>query len=96
MAGILGIASLGILGFIYTGFAITIRRTKTKIKNKFHPNDAEIIILVGSENGNTLEFANKIQEQLLNLCEKVFINYLNDYKTFNNAKKIIIFTSTYG
>lgn len=95
-AGILGIASLGILGFIYTGFAITIRRTKAKIKNKFHPNDAEIIILVGSENGTTLEFVNKIQEQLLNLGEKVFINYLNDYKTFNNAKKIIIFTSTYG
>ena len=93
---ILGIASLNILFFIYSGFAITLKRKATKIKNKYKAEDAETIILVGSENGSTLTFANKIHQQFLDAGEKSFLTELNQYKTFPKAKKLIIFTSTYG
>ncbi|ULT23908.1 hypothetical protein KUH03_32995 [Sphingobacterium sp. E70] len=62
---ILGLASLNIVFFIYTGFVITFKRTRTKIKNKYKAADAEIVILVGTENGSTFFFANQIHKQLL-------------------------------
>lgn len=94
---ILGIASLNILFFIYSGFVITFKRTRTKIgKNKFTANEAEIILLVGSENGSTLGFSNKIQAQFLADGKKTFMAQMNQYQVFPNAKNIIIFTSTYG
>ncbi|WP_312556387.1 PepSY domain-containing protein [Empedobacter brevis] len=94
---ILGIASLHILFFIYSGFVITFKRTRTKIgKNKFSANEAEIILLVGSENGSTLGFATKIQEQILASGKKSYMAQMNQYEIFPNAKQLIIFTSTYG
>ena len=94
---ILGIASLHILFFIYSGFVITFKRTRTKIgKNKFTANEAEIILLIGSENGSTLGFANKIQEQILANGQKSYMAQMNQYEVYPNAKQLIIFTSTYG
>lgn len=94
---ILGIASLHILFFIYSGFVITFKRTRTKIgKNKFTANEAEIILLVGSENGSTLGFANKIQKQILANGQKSYMAQMNQYEVYPNAKHLIIFTSTYG
>ena len=93
---LLGLASLNILFFIYTGFVITFRRTKTKIKNKFKAENAEIIILIGTENGSTLFFANQIHKQLLADDKSSFITEMNQYRSFPNAKHLLIFTSTYG
>ena len=93
---VLGIASLNILFFIWSGFVITFRRSKAKIKNKFKPQDAEIILLVGSENGSTLHFAAHVHQQLLSTGRKSFLTELNQYKEFPSAKNIVIFTSTYG
>ncbi len=96
-AAILGIASLNILFFIWSGFVITFKRTKTKIgKNKYKANEAEIILLVGSENGSTVGFASKIQEQFLANGKKSFIAQMNQYEIYLKAKQLIIFTSTYG
>ncbi|TGN29396.1 PepSY domain-containing protein [Empedobacter tilapiae] len=96
-ATILGIASLNILFFIWSGFVITYKRTKTKIgKNKFNASEAEIILLVGSENGATVGFASKIQEQFLANGKKSFIAQMNQYEIYPKAKQLIIFTSTYG
>lgn len=96
-AAILGIASLNILFFIWSGFVITFKRTKTKIgKNKYKANEAEIILLVGSENGATVGFASKIQEQFLANGKKSFIAQMNQYEIFPKAKQLIVFTSTYG
>ncbi|WP_413532804.1 PepSY domain-containing protein [Empedobacter brevis] len=96
-AAILGIASLNILFFIWSGFVITFKRTKTKFtKNKYKANEAEIILLVGSENGSTVGFASKIQEQFLANRKKSYITQMNKYEVFPKAKQIIIFTSTYG
>ncbi|MBD3904099.1 PepSY domain-containing protein [Chryseobacterium sp. Ch-15] len=93
---VLGISSVGILLFIYSGFVITFKRTRNKIKNKYKAENAEIIILVGSENGSTLGFANKIHSQLLSDGKKSFIAQLNQFKLYPKAEHIIVFTSTYG
>lgn len=93
---ILGLASLNIVFFIYTGFVITFKRTRTKIKNKYKAADAEIIILVGTENGSTLFFANQIHKQLLADGKKSLLLGLNQYQRFPTAKHLLLFTSTYG
>ncbi|WP_411812730.1 PepSY domain-containing protein [Chryseobacterium scophthalmum] len=93
---VLGLSSIGILMFIYSGFVITFKRTRNKIKNKYKAENAEIVIFVGSENGSTLGFANKIHSQLLSDGKKSFITELNQYKLYPEAEQFIIFTSTYG
>lgn len=93
---LLAIASLDILFFIYSGFVITFKRKAVKISNKFKPNEAEYIILVGSEKGSTLHFADKILKQLIANGKTVYLTNLNDYTVFERAKQIIVFTSTYG
>lgn len=93
---ILGLASLNIIFFIYTGFVITFRRTKTKLKNKYKAHEAEIVILVGSENGSTLFFANQIHKQLLGDGKRSFIAGMNQYQKYPNASHLLVFTSTYG
>ncbi|CAI9681013.1 PepSY domain-containing protein [Elizabethkingia anophelis] len=93
---ILGLASLNILMFIYSGFVITFKRTRNKIRNKYKAEDAEIVILVGSENGSTLGFASHIHSQFNSAGKKSFLTELNHYKVFPKAQHILVFTSTYG
>lgn len=93
---ILGFASLNILYFIYSGFVIFFKRNAVRIKNKYSANDAEIVLLFGSENGSTKRLAQQIQKQILNQKGKIFVGELNSYQTYSNAKKLIILTSTYG
>jgi sulfite reductase (NADPH) flavoprotein alpha-component len=93
---ILGIASLNILFFIYSGFAMTLKRRSSRIKNKCKAEDSKFILLVGSENGSSLRFANAIHKQLLGHGEKVFLTELNNYTIFPKAEHLIFFTSTHG
>ena len=93
---VLAIASLNILLFIYSGFAITLKRTKTKVKNKFKAKDCEFILLVGSENGTTFGFANQIHIQLQANGKKSYLTDMNHFSEFPSAKQLVIFTSTYG
>lgn len=93
---ILGISSISILFFMYSGFAMSWKRMKNKIKNQFSAEESNIIILVGSENGSTLGFANAIQKQLVKFGKKVFITEMNAVKSFPNAEQLLIFTSTHG
>ncbi|HAL53057.1 MAG TPA: FAD-binding oxidoreductase, partial [Sphingobacterium sp.] len=93
---VLGLASLNIVFFIYTGFVITFKRTRTKIKNKYKPEEAEIVILFGTENGSTLFFANQIHKQLLADGQKSLLLGMNQYQCFPKAKHLLVFTSTYG
>ncbi len=93
---ILGIASLNILAFMYTGFVITFRRTRTKIRNKYKPSQAEIVLLTGTENGSTLFFANQIHKQLLADGQRSFLAGMNQYQVYKQARHIVVFTSTYG
>lgn len=95
-AVVLGIATVNILFFIYSGFAITLKRRANRIKNKFSADESRFIILVGSENGNTFRFAKAIYQQLVENGEKPFITELNNYKAYPKAEHIVIFTATYG
>ncbi len=85
-----------ILFFIYSGFAITLKRRAVKIKNKYTIQDSSIIILVGSENGSTLRFANAIHKQLVTTGYKSHLSYANNYQKYDNATHLIIFTATHG
>ena len=95
-AFVLAIASANILFFVYSGFVIWWKRSRNKIKNKYKSDQAEFIILVGSENGTTFRFAKAIYEQLLKNGKTAFITELNNFKSFPKAKQFLVFTATYG
>ncbi|GGG38013.1 PepSY domain-containing protein [Bizionia arctica] len=93
---ILAIATANILFFIYSGFAMTLKRRKSKFKNKFSKDQAKYIILLGSENGSTIPFANALHKQLIEAGETVFISELNKYTTYKKAEQLVVLTATYG
>lgn len=93
---VLAVASANILFFIYSGFAITIKRRSNRTRNKYKAHESRFILLVGSENGNTFGFAQAVHQQLLKAGERSFITELNDYTTYPKAQHLLIFTATYG
>ncbi|MFD2288931.1 FAD-binding oxidoreductase [Pedobacter petrophilus] len=95
-AVVLAIASANILFFIYSGFVIWWKRRSGKMTNKYRFDQADFIILVGSENGTTFRFARAIHEQLLKNGKTSFMAELNGYKIFPKAKQLLVFTATYG
>ena len=95
-AFILALASGNILFFIYSGFAITLKRRANRVKNKYKADESEFIILVGSENGSTFYFASAIHQQLIAAGKSAYIAELNDYTPFPAARHIIVLTATYG
>ena len=52
--------------------------------------------MVGSEKGNTFEFAKFLSTQIQSFGESVIVEPLNSYKIYNQAETFIILTSTYG
>lgn len=93
---ILAIATANILFFVYSGFAMTFKRLKTKLKNKFKPEDAEVVVLVGSENGSTTTYANAFYKQLLQQGKKAFITEMNNLSAYPQASQLAVITATYG
>ncbi|MEJ7559268.1 MAG: PepSY domain-containing protein [Pedobacter sp.] len=93
---VLALASANIVFFIYSGFAITLKRISGRIKNKFKAEEATHIILVGSENGSTNRFATSLYKQLIKEGLKCFNSKLNNYRTYPAAEHIIVFAATYG
>ncbi len=88
--------ALSILYFMYSGSIITLKRLRSKTKNKYKYNEANYIILVGSENGTTKGLAKVLQKALLKADKKVYVDDLNNYKNYPNIQQLIIITSTYG
>jgi sulfite reductase (NADPH) flavoprotein alpha-component len=95
---ILLIASASILFFIFSGFAMYLkRRIKTKtIPCALDKDDCEIIILIGSEGGHTYAFGKALFLQLSQQGKKVFLGILNEYTRYQKATQLLICTSTYG
>lgn len=89
---------ISILFFIYSGFQMTFKRRKNRlgIKNKHNKDYSEVIILVGSETGNTFRFAKMLYKAILATGKRVYISNLNAYTTYKEAKYLLILTSTYG
>jgi sulfite reductase (NADPH) flavoprotein alpha-component len=94
----LSLSCFAILFFIFSGFYMTLKRKKkaTLIQNKTLKDEAEFVILVGSETGSTFRFATEFKNALTKANKGVFITELNKYSSYKNAKNIIIFTATYG
>jgi sulfite reductase (NADPH) flavoprotein alpha-component len=95
-AVILFISCLYILFFIGSGFTITWKRGNHRLKNKYTASESKIIILVGSENGSTFNFANSIHQQLISQNYISYLTELNKYQIFPKAEYILVLTSTYG
>jgi len=93
---ILAAASINILFFIYSGFAIALKRRANKTRNKYKADESKFIILVGSENGSTFGFARAIHQQLLKAGEKSFVTELNNFTVYPKAAHLIVVTATYG
>jgi sulfite reductase (NADPH) flavoprotein alpha-component len=93
---VLALASANILFFIYSGFAITLKRRAGNVKNKYKKDECNYIILVGSENGSTNRFAKAIYQQLIKSGQKCFLTELNNYTVFAKAEHMIVLTATYG
>ncbi|WP_432412500.1 PepSY domain-containing protein [Rasiella sp. SM2506] len=95
---VLLLASASILFFMYSGFAMTLKRRKNVSTTTEMPDkDAcEFVLLVGSETGTSFDFARRLYNALSEIGKKVYVTELNNYAVFAKAKHIIILTSTYG
>jgi len=95
---ILGITSVSILFFMYSGFVMTLKRIKKTKTIRTMPNkdECEFIILVGSETGSTFGFAQRFYEALTQAGKTVHLSELNAYSVYKKARHIIVFTATYG
>lgn len=96
---VLCIASLSLLFFMFSGFSMSLKRLRNTSKTKlgqWSKDEAEYIILVGSETGNTFLFAKAFARALENAGKKTFSAGLNEYSSYQNAKHLIVFTATYG
>ena len=93
---ILCMTCCSLLFFIFSGVKITLNRRKHKRGNSFKVTKSEYIILVGSENGNTMRYARSLYDLLIINRKTVFLDYLNNYKVQKHKHHLIIMTSTYG
>ncbi|WP_025741773.1 PepSY domain-containing protein [Aquimarina pacifica] len=94
---VLLLCSCSLLFFMYSGFFMTIKRQKSgKLVNLASKDECEYVILVGSETGTTFNFARAFSRSLTKIGKQVFVSELNTYSTYNKAKHLIVFTSTYG
>lgn len=93
---VLILASIGILFFIFSGFKIMLKRRRSKIRNHYKKNVCNYVILVGSEGGTTLSFANALYEELIRLGQKVYLAEMNAYQSFPAMEQLIVMTATYG
>lgn len=95
---VLLLATCSILFFMYSGFKMLMKRKKKSplAKNKWSKDEAEYIILVGSETKNTYVYANLFFNALAEKNIPAHIALLNTYASYKNAKQLIVFTATYG
>ncbi len=95
-SAILGLGSLSVPFLMLTGFIIYYKRPKIRIKNKYSKNECDHIILVGTEGGTTLQYAQEFHRQLLKAGKKSYLGLMNDYGQFKKMSQLTIITATYG
>ena len=95
---VLLLASASILFFMYTGFAMTLRRIrKTRVRLPLAKGDnCDVALLVGSETGATFGFARQLARALVRSGQKIFLAEMNEYSHFPRARHLIVLTATYG
>lgn len=93
---VLGLGSLAVPFLMFTGFVVYFKRPKTKIKNTISKDKAKFVILVGSEGGTTLQYAELFHNELLTLGKKSYLAMMDDYTTFKGMEQLVVITATYG
>src|SRR5690606_39825581 len=93
---VLGLGSLTIPFLMVTVFIIYFKRPRNRIKNKYDTNEAEYVILVGTEGGTTLQYAQEFHQSLLTCGKRSYLGQMNHYKEFSKMQHLVIITSTYG
>ena len=68
----------------------------SKTRKKYSKEEAEYILLFGTQSGNTQSMAKAFFKGLLEEGKKVYMDELDNYSSYENATHLIIFTSTYG
>ncbi|MEM9143372.1 MAG: PepSY domain-containing protein [Bacteroidota bacterium] len=95
---VLALVALALLFFTYSGIVLW-RKRKKSTKTGIIPVDkdmANIVLLVGSETGNTFRFAQTLQKALMDVGQQVFVSELNAYNRYEQAEHLIVLTATYG
>lgn len=95
-SAVLGLGSLSIPFLMVTGFVIYFKRPKIRIKNKFSKNECDHIILVGTEGGTTLLYAQEFHKQLLKSGQKCYLGMMNEYTVFPQMNQLTLIAATYG
>ena len=97
IAFILTLSSLALIFFVISGLKISSKTSWNLLTpNSNNNKEAHIIILYGSETGNSFEFAKKLTKALRREKHSVGLTTLNNYCVFPKAKKLLVLTSTYG
>lgn len=91
----LAIGSLSMIVFIATGGWMIYRRKRTTHRGE-SVGDAQIALLVGSEQGSTMRLAQSVAAQWQAQGIRVALYMLNDYTSLGSATHLVVFTSTYG
>lgn len=98
-AVVLLLVGISLVYFLYSGIRIWATRTRKTKKSSIVPiaaEEADAILLVGSETGNTFAFAALLQKALLDLGKQTHVAELNSYQMYPKAEELIILTATYG
>ncbi len=96
---ILGVMSLSIPVLSGTGILVWLRGSEaSKGLPKTKPEQADVIILVGSEGGTTWRFARAFANTLISVGKKVHVTSMNSVAParYKNAASIVVFAATYG
>ena len=95
---ILGLSSLAVPVLAWTGVNVSLRRHRAGTgKRANHAIDeADMIILVGSESGTTQGFARTLHTELERLGYRVCTTMMNRYRFNHRPQALFILTSTYG
>ena len=95
---VLGVSSIVLVILMGTGYKMAYDRIKNakKFTNAFTAQEAEYILLVGSETGSTYTFAYRFAEAMLKANQSIYVEALDAYSTYPKAKHILVFTATYG
>jgi sulfite reductase (NADPH) flavoprotein alpha-component len=95
-AALMGVAASSILYFIYSGFSMTLKSREGRTKNSFNLEESSILILYGSESGNTRNYAKLLLKQLIEQGTKAHLAEMNAYRPSESIKQLIVLTSTHG
>ncbi len=96
-AVILGIASLGVPVFLVTGVLVWWRKRQPRVADNARADEAEIVVMVGSQNGSTYGFARHLHRKLTQAGAKVRLEEMNAAKpAYPKAKTMLALASTYG